>query len=531
MATTYSAIPSGGLYDVPSSLPQGLLYRYKKISNISRQTMRWAPNNGQGDVWAGQVVNVTLPPNALIDLSTLTMDFNGYTQHNGTNGVLGPAGYCQTRFFPRNTQSLIDSLNVKINGQTRQLINNYGLIFNILSDFTSGADAIVKNRVGQNADPSNKYYSDLSGSRRRCGYPIGRIAEKRSANDFDRYTIRNWLGFLQGSTSIIDTQMFGDIQLEITMAQAGVLMLGAATEALDLAAVTAANSDSGVAIAAGLKVAAAVAAEGTSYKISDISFSVVRYDLPQAVFDAMSSVLASGSVYQYWYPNYYSLTGTPVDVDKSGSMRASLTTSSLDMLIGTFIVQNRDTQKQPVIGNAVAKKVSAQTKGEFGDGSLTFNNIVNYHAPQTCFNQSKYFVRNGTTLKQCRWGIGNVFFNYETIPEQYNSMLTAFNSHNDVLGGCHPGLTGIPAFRDTYYAHVHALNATGENDIFTVSGLDASETPVQIVWEYTGGEDATNAIFPEIYLAGENTKHTPIIIAVHSSHLDIMANRNIITKA
>ncbi len=46
--------------------------------------MEFQRNNGQGDVWVGQVINVTLPPNALIDLSTFTMDFDGYTQHNGT---------------------------------------------------------------------------------------------------------------------------------------------------------------------------------------------------------------------------------------------------------------------------------------------------------------------------------------------------------------------------------------------------------------------------------------------------------------
>ncbi len=32
--------------------------------------MKFPPNNGQGDVWAGQKVIVTLPQNALIDLST-----------------------------------------------------------------------------------------------------------------------------------------------------------------------------------------------------------------------------------------------------------------------------------------------------------------------------------------------------------------------------------------------------------------------------------------------------------------------------
>ena len=172
MAQSYAAIPQGGLYNIPEALPQGLLYRYKKISNISRQNMKFPPNNGQGEVWAGQKIIVTLPQNALVDLSTFTMDFKGYTQHNGTTSV-GPLGYCQSRFFPRNTQSLIETLEIKIGGQTRQLINNYGYIYNILNDYTTGTDATNKNRIGQNADPSCKYYYSKSGVRRRCGYPVG----------------------------------------------------------------------------------------------------------------------------------------------------------------------------------------------------------------------------------------------------------------------------------------------------------------------------------------------------------------------
>ncbi len=69
------------------------------------------------------------------------MDFKGYTQHNGTNGVTGPTGYCQSRFFPRGTQSLIETLETKIGGQTRQLINNYGYIYTIFNDFTTRTDA------------------------------------------------------------------------------------------------------------------------------------------------------------------------------------------------------------------------------------------------------------------------------------------------------------------------------------------------------------------------------------------------------
>ncbi len=52
----------------------------------------------------------------------------------------------------------------------------------------------------------------------------------------------------------------------------------------------------------------------------------------------------------------------------------------------------------------------------------------------------------------------------------------------------------------------------------------------QISWEYVGGEDVTNCSWDEIYDSSVNTIHTPLIIAVCSAHLDIMANRQIITR-
>ena len=105
----------------------------------------------------------------------------------------------------------------------------------------------------------------------------------------------------------------------------------------------------------------------------------------------------------------------------------------------------------------------------------------------------------------------------------------AFNTQNDTFGGFHEGLTGLSAFQDTYYSHILTLNVSGENDAYTVSGLDASTLPTQISWEYVGGDEATNATFTDIY-GTNNTIHTPLIIAVYSSHLDVMANRQIITR-
>ena len=138
--------------------------------------------------------------------------------------------------------------------------------------------------------------------------------------------------------------MFGQIDVELTLAPAGVLGLGALPVAATLASVTAANSEIGVAISTAAAVTVAIAAEGTSYKLTDISFSMVRYDLPKAITDAMTSVLASGAIYQYWYPSYTSFMGQPVNGNKTGTTRISICTPSLEMLIGTFMVQTRDTQ-------------------------------------------------------------------------------------------------------------------------------------------------------------------------------------------
>ena len=45
MSTAYSSIPTGGNYDIPPSLPSGLLFKVKAIQNLSKQTIKMVPNN------------------------------------------------------------------------------------------------------------------------------------------------------------------------------------------------------------------------------------------------------------------------------------------------------------------------------------------------------------------------------------------------------------------------------------------------------------------------------------------------------
>ncbi len=113
------------------------------------------------------------------------------------------------------------------------------IIYNISNDYMCGTDATNKKRIGENADPSNKSAWVNGVSIPRRGYPVGLWNANAlgsddkfdaSARDADDFTIRNWLGILgaDNSTQILRTDMSGQIDIEITLDQAGILMLGQA---------------------------------------------------------------------------------------------------------------------------------------------------------------------------------------------------------------------------------------------------------------------------------------------------------------
>ena len=126
------------------------------------------PNNGQLTVRPGQRIIVDLPFNSTVDLSTFTWFFKGETTHLGaaaSGTEIAAAGgnpavpFCGTRFFPRNSSSVIQSMQIKVNGGIKVDIPDYNFVYNMLYDYTQGADALKRRSVGgENADPSNKQY-------------------------------------------------------------------------------------------------------------------------------------------------------------------------------------------------------------------------------------------------------------------------------------------------------------------------------------------------------------------------------------
>ena len=146
MSRAFEHPPQGLNYDVyGGSVPNAMLYRIKQIEGLSKQTLSIVPSSGQGTVYNGNKIVLSLPMNSLLDLGTFEMNFYGKTAHNGAASG-NQKNYVQTRFFPRNIQSLISNLEIKVNGRSIQNITQYNFIYNVLNDYLCGTDATNKKK-------------------------------------------------------------------------------------------------------------------------------------------------------------------------------------------------------------------------------------------------------------------------------------------------------------------------------------------------------------------------------------------------
>jgi hypothetical protein len=149
---------------MPDPVPSFMRWRFKQLKKLLTETVTMTPNNGQSTVKPGRRIIVDLPFNSTVDLSTFTWFFKG--EHFGaaaTGTEIAAAGanpsvqFCGSRFFPRNSSSVIQSMQIKVNGGIKVYIPDYNFVYNMLYDYTQGAGALKRRSVGgDNADPSNK---------------------------------------------------------------------------------------------------------------------------------------------------------------------------------------------------------------------------------------------------------------------------------------------------------------------------------------------------------------------------------------
>jgi len=515
-------IPMADMLDMEGpkvDLPTRMQFRFREINKIEKTTVNLRPSNGQAPVKAGDTIIVELPFNSVLDLTTLIMEFDGETTPGGKNNT-GAINHRQTRFFPRNTASIIEQLDIEVNGQSRFTLNNYGFLYNTLFDLTAAQDSLNRRKVGENADPSSKYYVVGNDIKERRGYSIGNLADD-SAADKDHYVIRSWLGLLTPSTSIIDTTLLGSVVVKIRLAPPTCLMVGAVNNS-NITGVTQYDptDETGAAVTGVPTDNVAIQADAADYTLKDIKFSIVRYNMPADFYASEASKLRSGAVFKLWFSNY-SIQACPAvrANNKQGVNRTSISTRSLDWVMGTFRLPNYDTIEAPL--NSLLP--SPSSFGPTGASKHTWESQVR-NGLRRLFNNSRYFCRNGSSITKTEWKIGFADHPSRDMSQQFDHVLQHFNIQNDQgAGGMYPGIQSLNHFKETFYCDIFSATCNQSETDYVIAGLNTQETPLQITW--TVHSEATGII--DTLIPDISKECTPYLICGYTSCLEIRGGRQI----
>lgn len=254
--------------------PRNLSYFVKRLGNFSKNTFKLQTLN-QSTASAGSIITVDLPNNSIVDLSTLMWYFEGSTTHTTSPYA-----------FPRNIETIIERLELEINGQ---LVSGgcsfYNHLFEIIADTTFGDDMTNRRKIMQNGDR-----------------PLGTVVQATNVP----FTIVNWLGPL-GSIQphFLDTNLLGNVRLRITLSSPSVLV-GNPTSA------------------------------NPGYTLNNMFFSVDCLSIDDGNFYAShQKYLEAGGLYEMPFNNYYSFSST--STVGTGATKFSLSTKSLNKVWTTWV--------------------------------------------------------------------------------------------------------------------------------------------------------------------------------------------------
>ena len=232
--------------------------------------------------------------------------------------------------------------------------------------------------------------------------------------------------------------------------------------------------------------AGSITADTPSFTFSNINFTITRYEFgDSSYYDALNRALDSRHQFKIYFKNYQTFTGTST-IDKTQAMRITISSQSLNYLIGTFQAPNRSTITQPI--NTL---ISPPQAGENGVYSATFDNHVDSGMPRT-FKNALYFVRNGSKIKSSKWSVDQQDFPVRDLYDVHNENLRHWNKFGKP-DSIYKGIQTIYHFQETFYTDVLSLEIPDQyNDgIYCVSGINCKGVPLNIIYNTTGSDDTS----------------------------------------
>ena len=442
-----------------------LLFQMKQYKNLTKSTIEIMPSSGQTEYAPGRKAIFTLPYASLISLEDIALHFNWMpdnVQNTSTDG------YPSMRVLPpKDIASLIEEIDIKVNGQSVQHLTRYNDIVNLLNYFEEPKTAKI---MLQNLDATQSYIKTTNASFVQLGKDYN--YDNKTYNEPKKlpFVINHWYGLLghrgdEVSSNFIDTNMLGEVTIAFTFASAATCFKSLASGPSIFAGFGAkpvASSGSNPAVPGGShptskatgaeiqgEIDTAVAAStNVSYVLSDLKLSMVRYNLPQSYSEALASNLSSGAKYQIAF-NHYEIHSQGLEPNiNRGTIRWNENSRDIKGLIAFFTDTNRANSTIPSnYDSAVETSTYFKYANPVHDNSQF--QIGSVKMPQNVLNSTDCFLELVRAIPGARGNNKEFMRNVGSVNEWLESYFMAYLSlemtegMTDVANGGKKLLSGL----------------------------------------------------------------------------------------
>jgi len=538
-----------------SVLPVEVQERIKNIDNIYKiSNVKLAPVNKSYPLVSSETprAEIYFPSDSVFTFRNAILEAEIKFNHRGNAGATAANNHTQSVYPPRYAlASLIEEINVYINGISVSSTKRYNYIYNWIKDWIQTFDVEMNDGLNEVRDPSILYQKPSGGTMAgrvvpRRGFPVSAWDNDAANNDInarmkDKYHLNlgDSIGFFgEGSSKIINTAILGEVKLELVFtSQIASCILGSAVPAQGHIFHNAASTlNRTLTVDAETKGADAVATtaaiafarnnveNATAYRtMGDCGVNTLSASSPTrtgAIELARAGVVAADvnntyeirdivlhlEAFQFKTSEYYDTMGALVERNayKYHFKRYVLQTDSatptrqidyrlvvnsecVNYVLACFRPAGYDTLAQPVI-----TQLSPCAFGHTGTADVSFDNQVARGLPYT-FNQSKFFVRNGQRISRLGWKVDEVYLEPRNKREMYIDNLRHWRNYMPGLQtNPHKGLKNLYDFEYTYFTGILSFETKSEDDVewvYPLRGLNTNGKAIAISC-FTETEDA-----------------------------------------
>ena len=434
-----------------SGLPPNLTYFMSRLQGVSTSHFKIYPQN-TGTQTANRIVRFELPSNTLMNLKSTRILFN----------VAATTANAQAARLPNDTRSFIDRMAIYMGGVLVQnSFSNYNVLVHALKGL--GADRCSDSVLThQEICRVTSYHNGAT------------LAEGESYTTPDvQLAITDFLGFLEADPSIVDTGLFPQITVEITLADNIIIPSIALANVTDLATT---SKTGGICQTSNV---------GGTYSITEMTMQVEVLGMASSMLDEIVAQRISQVGYlSLSFKNYFSFSST-----HNTTSRFNINSSSWDKLIVCWRHPDNATAQAPqvVAGHKIAGAfVSATTnpgaltaisqdmgKPQYDIGGTYDTNSERYIA--RCFN---FEERNATpTTSPTSFQLSINSANYPayklTVPEVYTLTMNSIDIYDKSR------MMTLDQYRKNFFTQVYRFDLPESSYTRVASGLDTRASSAQ----------------------------------------------------